>query len=130
MVADSSDSSDSSSIAISGSSGGSGGSSSGGRVADGYISGARIYIDANDNGIADDGEYTGVMTDANGNFTLTSAPTHALIAVGGTNIDTGLANKVILKAPVGSSVINPLTTLVQTYVQNNGGHCCRCRGSN
>ena len=89
-----------------------------GTVADGYIRGAKIYIDVNGNGIADAGEFTGVSTGADGTFTLPSdSPKGTIIAVGGTNIDTGLTQTTPLKAPVGSTVINPLTTLVQVLIE-------------
>lgn len=86
-----------------------------GIIADGYIRGAQVYIDTNANGIADPTEkLTGVVTDANGNFFLPSkAPQGTIIAVGGINIDTGLPNLMPMKAPAGSTTINPLTTLVQ-----------------
>ena len=89
-----------------------------GVVADGYIRGAQIYIDTNANGVADASELlAGVVTDANGNFFLPStAPTGTIIAVGGVNIDTGVASTVALKAPAGSTTINPLTTLVQAVI--------------
>jgi hypothetical protein len=92
----------------------------GGSVADGYISGASIYIDANNNGIAEASENTGVVTDAQGNFSLPNPPTAPIIAIGGTNIDTGLPNELILKAPAGSTIINPLTTLLQEYIEGTG----------
>jgi hypothetical protein len=88
-----------------------------GLVADGYLAGAIVYIDGNDNGTLDaDEAYT--ITDANGDFTLISPSTGALRAFGGTNIDTGLPNTVQMSAPDGASVINPLTTLVQVMVAN------------
>lgn len=94
-----------------------------GVVADGFVRGAQIYLDANGNGIADAGEeVTGVTTNAVGNFVLPNDANpdgHAIIAVGGVNIDTGAPNTVPLKAPSGATVINPLTTLVQTAVENN-----------
>ena len=96
-----------------------------GVVADGYIRGAQIYLDANGNGVADPDELlTGVVTDALGNFVLSAADNpngYAIIATGGINIDTGLPNNTALKAPAGSSVINPITTLIQTVVENNVG---------
>ncbi|MBF0282799.1 MAG: hypothetical protein HQM07_09570, partial [Zetaproteobacteria bacterium] len=46
---------------------------------------------------------------------------HLLGAAGGINIDTGVPNTMELKAPAGSSVINPLTTLVQSVVDSSGG---------
>jgi len=39
--------------------------------------------------------------------------THALLASGGVDVSTGLAWHVMLKAAAGSTVLNPLTTLVQ-----------------
>jgi hypothetical protein len=93
----------------------------GGSVADGYISGAKIYIDANRNGIAEASEDTGILTDAQGNFSLPGGtPTAPIIAIGGTNIDTGLPNTLVLKAPAGSTIINPLTTILQEYVESTG----------
>ena len=83
-----------------------------GKVADGYIAGAAIYIDIDGDGIADAEEATGVVTDSQGNFALETNLSGALIAIGGTNIDTGLANTLILSAPAGSTIITPLTTLV------------------
>lgn len=90
-----------------------------GIVADGYVRGAQIYIDANHNGTAEASELlAGVVTDANGNFFLPStAPAGSIIALGGTNIDTGLANTMPLKAPEGATMITPLTTLVQSYLE-------------
>ncbi|MEI6762246.1 MAG: Ig-like domain-containing protein, partial [Betaproteobacteria bacterium] len=90
-----------------------------GIVADGYVRGASVYIDTNNNGKADPGvDYLVGTTDANGNFFIpASAPSGSIIAVGGVNIDTGVANTVALKAPEGSSTINPLTTMVQAVVE-------------
>ena len=92
-----------------------------GIVEDGYIANAELFIDVNANGEADAGESTGVFTDADGNFELTTTLVGSLLAVGGTNVDTGLANTMLLKAPEGSTVINPLTTLVQEYLDTAGG---------
>ena len=91
-----------------------------GTVADGYIAGAAIYIDVNGNGVADAGEATGIVTDAQGNFAGASSLQGAILAVGGTNIDTGLHNNLVLTAPQGASVLNPLTTLIQTYARQAG----------
>jgi uncharacterized repeat protein (TIGR02059 family) len=90
-----------------------------GIVADGYISGAQIYLDTNGNGIADPSEATGIYTNADGSFFLPNTlPSASIIAVGGTNIDTGLAQTTPLKAPAGSSTINPLTTLVAAVIDH------------
>ena len=86
-------------------------------VTDGYVAGADIYFDTDGDGVADPNEYSGQKTDANGNFSFTSTHTETIIAVGGTNIDTGLPNLMTLKAPNGASTVNPLTTLVQSLVE-------------
>ncbi|MCP4596860.1 DUF4214 domain-containing protein [Neptuniibacter sp.] len=91
-----------------------------GTVIDGYVSGASIYIDANDNGIADPEEYTGVDTDDSGNFELETTLQGSIIAVGGTNVDTGLPNDLVLTAPVGSSVVTPITTLIDSFASSEG----------
>ena len=86
-----------------------------GTVADGYVSGATVFIDVNDNGVLDAGEDS-TTTDDNGNFLLPSTQTGPLRAVGGINTDTGLPNAITLSAPMGSTVVNPLTTVVQELV--------------
>jgi methionine-rich copper-binding protein CopC len=87
-----------------------------GVVQDGYVAGASIFVDLNGNGSPDAGEDTGLRTDSSGSFTGTINGSGNLIAVGGTNIDTGLRNTLTLTAPQGASVISPVTTLVQTLV--------------
>ena len=91
-----------------------------GTVIDGYIAGATLYVDVNGNGIADATESTGIKTDANGNFSLETTMVGPLIAVGGTNVDTGLPNSLTLSAPRGSTVITPITSLVQGLVSGTG----------
>lgn len=91
-------------------------------VSDGYIKGASVYLDMNNNGEIDAGVDTLVgVTDDNGNFSalLTAQQlTHDLLATGGTDVSTGLAFAGMLKASAGSTVLNPLTTLVQTLAGN------------
>ena len=93
-----------------------------GMVADGYIRGATVFIDTDG-----DGYYTAGVdvvlgtTDANGAFMIPDGVTGTVIASGGVNIDTGLPNTLTLMAPEGSSVINPLTTLVEEYLVANAG---------
>ncbi len=88
---------------------------SSGVVADGYIRGAQMYLDGPDGLI----ELMGVVTDSFGNFFLPlgiNPQGYALVAKGGVNIDTGLPNVALLKAPAGSTTVNPITTLVQAVV--------------
>jgi murein DD-endopeptidase MepM/ murein hydrolase activator NlpD len=77
---------------------------------DGYLAGATVFVDANDNGIFDAGELS-ATTDSNGGFTLVSGD-GPLIAQGGTDTSTGLQFNGKLSAPSGYSVITPLTTLI------------------
>ena len=86
-----------------------------GQVVDGYIANATVFRDANGNGELDEGEVFGT-TDINGNFSLTGG-SGPLIALGGTDVSTGLAFEGVLKAPEGATVITPLTTLVQQLVE-------------
>lgn len=91
---------------------------SSGAVADGYVRGAQIWIDTNHDGVQD--YNTGITTDESGNFFLPpGTPSGSIVAIGGVNIDTGVANTMPLRAPEGSTVINPLTTLVQAIIQAN-----------
>ncbi len=88
-----------------------------GVAADGYLSGASIYINGVD---------TGIKTQSDGTFFLTAAQALAgpITIKGGVNIDTGIANTVDLKAPAMTAatlsqplLINPLTTLVQSVIE-------------
>ena len=77
---------------------------------DGYISGATVFADTNGNGKLDPGEAS-TTTDSNGNFTLTGG-TGPLVGLGGIDLSTGLAFKGTLRAPEGSTNVDPLTTLI------------------
>lgn len=89
-----------------------------GSVVDGYVSGAHIYIDPVGHGNKADFIDTHVVTDSHGNFSLTNPPQGSVVAIGGTNIDTNQPNTAVLTAPSGSTVVNPLTTLLQSMVQH------------
>lgn len=87
-----------------------------GLVADGYIAGATVYIDANNNGQLDASEpFT--TTDSKGDFVLNSHVQGPLRAFGGTNLDTLKPNTVQFSAPEGAIVVNPLTSVIQTLVE-------------
>jgi Ca2+-binding RTX toxin-like protein len=86
-----------------------------GNVADGYIAGATVFIDYNSNGMLDSKEPFAI-TDANGNFQLSQTAPGPLRAFGGINIDTGLSNNLVISAPHGSTVVNPITTVMQALV--------------
>ena len=60
------------------------------------------------------------VTTPAGQFTL-PAPSGELIATGGIDTVTGLTLPGLLTAPAGSTVITPLTTLLDAYVATQGG---------
>ena len=84
---------------------------SSGFAVDGYLSASTVLCDANSNGSADAGEVT-VSTDSSGFFKFTEACSAPLVVTGGTNVDTRLPFTGKLKAPAGSTVVSPLTTLL------------------
>lgn len=86
-----------------------------GVVVDDYISGATVCVDVNKNGIADD-EPNCVQTDNQGGFNFGKEVTGTLVMQGGFDIGTGKAFEGTFSAPSGSTVINPLTTIVQAMV--------------
>ncbi len=111
--------------------GGGGGSSDGGSgstapletgtAIDGYLVNATVFQDVNGNGIFDSGE-PNTTTDAQGNYAIAldpSNPTAKLVSIGGTDSSTGQPFTGTLTAPAGSTVISPLTTLVQSLVEAN-----------
>ncbi|MDG1693388.1 MAG: cadherin domain-containing protein, partial [Porticoccaceae bacterium] len=90
-------------------------------VSDGYIRGAEVYLDRNNDGIADQDELLETVTsDEFGQIILSSEllelPENigaSIIVKGGINMDSGAPNELELTAPAGYAVINPLSTLVQ-----------------
>jgi len=83
-----------------------------GVVIDGYIKGATVFLDTNNNGVLDI-EETSVVTDDYGNFNFGSnAELSDLVIFGGTDISTGLAFEGAMTAEAGSLVVTPLTTLI------------------
>ncbi len=90
-----------------------------GTVIDGYLKGATVFIDKNSNGKLDSDEVSAI-TDDKGNFSLPGGNPGRIVAFGGTDISTGLPFKGLLKAPEGSKVITPLTTLVNDLIAKQG----------
>jgi hypothetical protein len=89
-------------------------------VSDGYIRGAKVYLDANVDGVGDESELLeGVTSNSAGEILVEGdAAAGALIIVGGVNTDTGAVNTLTLSAPVGYSVVNPLSTLVAKVIKS------------
>lgn len=89
-----------------------------GRVIDGYIAGATVFVDSDKDGQLDANEFS-TTSDAQGNFTLPQGLSGPVVAVGGRDISTGLNFTGVLKAPAGSTVVTPLTTLVTELISTN-----------
>jgi len=86
---------------------------------DGILMQADVCIDADNSGKCEVGEVT-VQTDDYGKFTFPAgSPVGPLILSGGTDKSTGEAFKGILKAPAGSEVVTPLTSAIQSILDNN-----------
>jgi hypothetical protein len=102
-----------------------------GKVADGYLTGAKVCLDLNSNKVCDNGEPS-TMSTAGGEFSLDgvtqtqldSAPLLVEIVVGETidedSPNTPIDKKYTLTAPAGYSFISPLTTMVQSEVEESG----------
>ena len=109
-------------IALSGC-GGSSSSSSGsvtlsGTAVDGYLVGSEVCVDDNADGVVDAGEETCTdsATDATGDFSVTATATAPVIIRGGSDATTGLVFEGELTAPAGSTMITPLTTVMQALM--------------
>ncbi len=102
-----------------------------GKAVDGYLSGSLVFFDADLDGWQD-GEEPAAVTDRQGNFELkvdlarfdrngNGVPDETegrLVLSGGIDLSTGAALAGTLTAPAGSTVITPLTTLVETLIRS------------
>jgi hypothetical protein len=101
-----------------------------GTVADGYLSGARVFLDRNGNRSYDSGEPMAISA-AGGAFSLSINPAEGgkysvvVEVIGGQTIDEDhpqqpVADSYLLEAPVGRwQFVSPLTTLVNLEMQKN-----------
>jgi len=91
----------------------------GGSLADGYIRGAMVFQDLNNNGVWDEGEPKAkALTDEFGRFSIDwrkDYPDAPLVAIGGYDGDKKFTG--VFKAPPGATVITPLTTLLQALLE-------------
>lgn len=85
--------------------------SSAGKAVDGYLSGSQVVCDTNNNGVKDTGEAS-TTTNSTGDFTFTPSCASTIVISGGTSTDTGVLFKGLLKAPAGSAIATPLTSLM------------------
>jgi len=96
-----------------------------GIVADGYLSGAKVCLDINSNGVCDSGEPSST-SGSNGDYTITGItsgqqtlyPVVAEVPSTAVDKDTGSAvgQAFTLAAPAGASFVSPLSTLVNEKV--------------
>lgn len=89
-----------------------------GTAIDGYIVGATVFADENNDKVLDAGEAS-TTTGANGQFSLVGG-NGPLVLIGGTDMSTGLPFAGILTAPEGSTVVTPLTTLIAALAELTG----------
>jgi hypothetical protein len=100
-----------------------------GTVADGYLSGARVFLDRNGNRFYDSGEPMAISA-AGGTFTLSINPgegaKHSVVVevIAGETIDEDdgkpVADSYLLEAPAGRwQFVSPLTTLVNLEMKKN-----------
>lgn len=84
----------------------------GGKIIDGYVAGATVTLDTNDNRICEATEPKS-PSDTAGNFSFdTALGSHMVCSVGGTDLSTGNAFVGELKAPAGATAVTPLTNLI------------------
>jgi hypothetical protein len=91
-----------------------------GKVVDGYIAGATVTMDLNDDRICSANEPK-AQTNGLGGYSFTAAQNtnngdHMVCASGGVDVSSGNAVIGELKAPAGSTVVTALTSLVQAAV--------------
>jgi Ca2+-binding RTX toxin-like protein len=84
----------------------------GGTVIAGYVAGATVFRDADQDGVVDPGEPS-ATTGANGRFAgLGAGSTLPIVVFGGADAASGAPLVGILRAPGTASVVSPLTTVV------------------
>ena len=90
-----------------------------GMVVDGYLKNASVFVDTNQNGVQDNNEY-GTLSNVQGNFTFLGHESFngVLVAQQGRDISTGQFQEGQYLAPAGSTVITPLTTVLQKLIQS------------
>jgi len=113
-----------------------------GLVQDDYISGAKVFVDTDNNGVLDwtDTNNDGIweqgegeqwaITDAHGGFTFYNVPVGAhIVATGGVDITSGALNGTIVYKAIDTAglvagvdiILSPLSTLIATIAQSLAG---------
>ena len=91
-------------------------------ASDGYISGGNIYLDLDDSGTINGPDILKSQTGSDGSVAITLAASedeHNLLFSGGIDISTGQAFTGLMKAPAGSTMLSPLTTLLVDLVHSD-----------
>ena len=89
-------------------------------ASDGYLRGADIRLDVDDSGTVTQPDILLGQTDANGTISVAltgNQDTHGLLVTGGTDIATNQAFTGLMRAPAGSTMVSPLTTLLTELVE-------------
>ncbi len=90
-----------------------------GTAFDGILMDSTVFIDVNKNGILDNGEPNTKTSNPDGNFSFPAgSPAGPLVLFGGTDSSTNSDFTGTLKAPVGATVVSPLTSAVQALVES------------
>lgn len=89
-----------------------------GQVVKGYVEGAAVYLDIDGDGLPDGDP---VYTDAEGRFTLqTSHQGASIVVYGGVDTLTNVPfDGLVLRAPAGSTVVTPITTLLDAMLRQD-----------
>ena len=92
----------------------------GGMAVDGYLSGALVFVDQNGNRQLDPGEIS-TTTNIQGNFSFSGRENFngVLLTMGGRDLSTGQFHEGQFSAPAGSTVITPLTTVLQAMLEQS-----------
>lgn len=85
---------------------------------DHYLSGSIVFVDANKDGKVSPGEWTS-LTSNSGTFVVpNNAVGNDVVVYGGTDLMTGNAFQGQLSSSVGSTVVNPFTSLIQAMINS------------
>ena len=93
-----------------------------GKVVDGYVKGATVFADLNNDGLKGSDEPSAV-TDATGGYSLSSTASLAnanIISLGGTDTQTGSVVNMMI-APAGLAVVSPITTVYAVAYSSSTG---------
>ena len=91
-----------------------------GKVINSYIYGAIVTLDSNDNGVCESTEPQ-VVSKLDGSYEFPGLGSHMVCSVGGYNTATNLPVVGEFKAPPGSTVVTPLSTLVMAKIGTTTG---------